>query len=135
YEGYGINKDAVEQAAEQHTDLLISVDCGITAIEEAKVARQNGLDLIICDHHNVGEHLPDAVAVLDPKRTDCSYPFSGLSGAGVAFKLIQAVTKTLGLSELLPFEYLDLVAVSTASDIVPVVDENRILMREGLKRI
>src|SRR5699024_338997 len=119
----------------QNIDLLISVDCGITAVEEAAAARRNGLDLIICDHHNVGRQLPEAVAVLDPKRSDCSYPFSGLSGAGVAFKLTQAVTEILGLSKNIPFEYLDLVAVSTASDIVPIVDENRILMSEGLKRI
>lgn len=134
-EGYGVNRQAVERAAAQNIDLFISVDCGITAIEEAEVARQKGLDLIICDHHNTGDSLPVAEAVLDPKRTDCSYPFSGLSGAGVAFKLTQAVTETLGLSAELPFQYLDLVAISTASDIVPIVDENRILMREGLKRL
>lgn len=134
-EGYGLNAEAIKKAAAQHTDLLISVDCGITAIEEAEVARRLGIDLIICDHHNVGNQLPAAEAVLNPKRPDCNYPFDGLSGAGVTFKLIQAVTETLGLSKNLPFEFLDLVAISTASDIVPIVDENRILMREGLIRI
>ncbi len=134
-EGYGLNKKAIKRAADNNIDLIISVDCGITAVEEAKLAREKEIDLIICDHHNVGAQLPDAEAVLNPKRSNCSYPFDGLSGAGVAFKLVQAVTERLGLSPELPFQFLDLVAVSTASDIVPIIDENRILMREGLKRI
>ncbi len=134
-EGYGMNRQAIEQAADQNIDLLISVDCGITAVKEAKIAREKGLDLIVCDHHNVGGQLPDAEAVLNPKRSDCSYPFEGLSGAGVAFKLAQAATEALGLSPEMPFQFLDLVAVSTASDIVPIINENRILMREGLARL
>jgi single-stranded-DNA-specific exonuclease len=134
-EGYGINRDGVQHAIDTNVDLIVSVDCGITAIEEAKTVRENGIDLIICDHHNVADELPDATAVLDPKRNDCSYPFDGLSGAGVGFKLVQATTATLGLSKKMPLKLLDLVAISTASDIVPLVDENRILMREGLKRI
>lgn len=131
-EGYGINPDGINYAIEINADLIVSVDCGITAIEEAKYAKENGIDLIICDHHNVGDHLPDAVAVLDPKRPDCGYPFDGLSGAGVGFKLVQGTITELGLSQTLAYKYLDLVAVSIASDIVPIVDENRILMREGL---
>lgn len=134
-EGYGINPDGIKRAIELDADLIISVDCGITAIEEARIAAENGIDLIICDHHNVGNELPDAVAVLDPKRPDCDYPFDGLSGAGVGFKLIQGTIEELGLSKTLAYKYLDLVAVSIASDIVPIVDENRILMREGLSMI
>lgn len=134
-EGYGINPDGIQHAIDIGADLIVSVDCGITAIKEAEYAREHGIDLIICDHHNVGDELPNAVAVLDPKRPDCSYPFDGLSGAGVGFKLIQGTIKELGLSQTLAYKYLDLVAVSIASDIVPIVDENRILMREGLSMI
>jgi len=134
-EGYGINPAGIKHAIETNVDLIISVDCGITAVKEAEVAREHGIDLIICDHHNVGDQIPNAVAVLDPKRPDCSYPFDGLSGAGVGFKLVQGTTQVLGLSPKVPLKLLDLVAISTASDIVPVVGENRILMREGLKII
>ena len=134
-DGYGINPDGIQYALDINADLIVSVDCGITAIEEAAYAKERGLDLIICDHHNVGDQLPDAVAVLDPKRPDCNYPFDGLSGAGVGFKLVQGAIKKLGLSETLAYQYLDLVAISIASDIVPIVDENRILMREGLSMI
>lgn len=134
-EGYGINPDGIKYAIDIGADLIVSVDCGITAIEEAKIARQNGIDLVICDHHNVGDELPDAVAVLDPKRPDCNYPFDGLSGAGVGFKLVQGTIEELGLSHTLAYKYLDLVAVSIASDIVPIVNENRILMREGLSML
>ncbi len=134
-EGYGINPDGINYAIKIEADLIVSVDCGITAIDEAIYARQNGIDLVICDHHTVGSEIPDAVAVLDPKRPDCSYPFDGLSGAGVGYKLVQATTKKLGLDDTLPHKYLDLVAISIASDIVPIVDENRILMRKGLELI
>lgn len=134
-EGYGISPNGIKYAVEQDADLIVSVDCGITAIEETKMAAQHGIDLIICDHHTVGEELPPAAAVLDPKRADCSYPFKGLSGAGVGFKLVQATIKKLGLNERLAFQFLDLVAISIASDIVPLVDENRVLMRSGLKNI
>lgn len=134
-DGYGINSDGIHRASEIGADLVISVDCGITAVEEAKLARELGIDLVICDHHTVGGELPDAVAVLDPKRPDCDYPFDGLSGAGVAFKLIQATIARLGLAPEMATRYLDLVAISTASDIVPVVDENRVLMRWGLEQL
>ncbi|MEX0928354.1 MAG: single-stranded-DNA-specific exonuclease RecJ [Balneolales bacterium] len=134
-EGYGINREGIDFANEKNAGLIVSVDCGITAIEEAGYAREMGIDLIICDHHNAGEILPDAIAVLDPKRLDCRYPFKGLSGAGVGFKLIQAVLTKLGLSETVAYKYLDLVAISIASDIVPINGENRILMREGLRLI
>lgn len=134
-EGYGINPDGIKYSIEKNADLIVSVDCGITAIEEARYAKEQGLDLIICDHHNVGDQLPDALAVLDPKRHDCNYPFDGLSGAGVGFKLVQATTQKLGLPESVAHQFLDLVAISIASDIVPIVDENRILMRMGLELI
>lgn len=134
-EGYGINPEGIQFSLEKNADLIVSVDCGITAIEEAKYAREKGIDLIICDHHTVGDELPDAVAVLDPKRSDCNYPFKGLSGAGVGYKLVQGVVKKLGLSKKLPNKFLDLVAISIASDIVPIIDENRILMRKGLNLI
>jgi single-stranded-DNA-specific exonuclease len=132
-EGYGINEEGIKHAEDTNVDLIVSVDCGITAIEEAEQIKNKGIDLIICDHHNIGETIPDATAVLDPKRDDSSYPFDGLSGAGVGFKLVQGTVQKLGLSRSLAYKFLDLVAVSIASDIVPMVDENRILMREGLK--
>lgn len=134
-EGYGINIEGIDYAVENDADLIVSVDCGITAIEETKIAKQKGIDLIICDHHNVGEELPEAVAVLDPKRVDCSYPFEGLSGAGVGFKLVQGTLQALGLGAQVAFKFLDLVAISIASDIVPIIGENRVLMREGLDQI
>jgi len=134
-EGYGINPDGIRYAEEVNASLIVSVDCGITAIEEAKAAKEKGIDLIICDHHTVGDGIPDAVAVLDPKRPDCEYPFDGLSGAGVGFKLIQATIKKLGLPKSVAFQFLDLVAISIASDIVPIIDENRVLMKAGLNMI
>jgi single-stranded-DNA-specific exonuclease len=134
-EGYGLGPKGIRYAAETDVDLIISVDCGITAVSEAEAARQKGIDLIICDHHNPGRQLPNAIAVLDPKREKGTYPYKGLSGAGVGFKLAQAVTKILGLSDQIPFKLLDLLAVSIASDIVPITGENRVLMREGLHRL
>ncbi|MEX0772119.1 MAG: single-stranded-DNA-specific exonuclease RecJ [Balneolales bacterium] len=134
-EGYGINKEGIAFAKDKGAGLIVSVDCGITAIDEAEYARELGIDLIICDHHNAGETLPNATAVLDPKRLDCNYPFDGLSGAGVGFKLIQATLTKLGLPAEVAYKFLDLVAISTASDIVPINGENRILMREGLRLI
>ena len=132
-EGYGINQEGIQYAVDMKANLIVSVDCGITAIQEAKDAKAKGIDLIICDHHTVGDEIPDAVAVLDPKRPDCTYPFDGLSGAGVGFKLIQGTLKKLGLKAKEAYHFLDLVAISIASDIVPIVDENRILMKAGLE--
>lgn len=137
-EGYGIGTDGVDRAVQKGCSLIVTVDCGITAIDAAQAARENGVDMIICDHHNPGDRLPAATAVLDPKRPDCGYPYKGLSGAGVGFKLVQATITRLGLAEKaeeLSYRFLDLVAISIASDIVPIRDENRILMHEGLKRI
>ncbi len=134
-EGYGINPDGIKYAEKVNASLIVSVDCGITAIEEAKVAKEKGIDLIVCDHHTVGNEIPDAVAVLDPKRPDCNYPFDGLSGAGVGFKLIQGTIEKLGLPSTISYKFLDLVAISIASDIVPIIDENRVLMKAGLQMI
>jgi len=137
-EGYGISEDGIEFAKNIGATLIVSVDCGITAIEEAIQIREAGMELIVCDHHTAGDELPQAYAVLDPKRKDCTYPFDGLSGAGVGFKLMQATLLILGVSESRPdvvFKHLDLLAISTASDIVPVVGENRIFMHEGLKML
>ncbi len=134
-EGYGINPEGIHYAIDVQASLIVSVDCGITAIEEVEIAKESGIDVIICDHHTVGDAIPDAWAVLDPKRPDCNYPFDGLSGAGVGFKLVQATLTRLGLPPILAHKYLDLVAISIASDIVPIIDENRVLMSAGLHMI
>ncbi len=131
-EGYGISLQGIQHAQENNYSLIIALDCGIKANEKIKYAKKQGIDFIICDHHYPGSELPVAAAVLDPKRSDCNYPFKELSGCGVGFKLIQAFARTNNI----PFEklitYLDLVVVSIASDIVPIVDENRILAHFGL---
>jgi single-stranded-DNA-specific exonuclease len=113
---------------------LISVDCGITAIDEAEYAKTLGIDLIICDHHHPKEAMPGALAVLDPLKPDCTYPFKYLSGAGVAFKLAQGISSRIGRHEL-PLKFLDLVALASSADIVPLINENRILVWEGLNQI
>jgi single-stranded-DNA-specific exonuclease len=132
-DGYGLGSRGLDTARDLGAGLVIALDCGITAIEEAAYASDLGLDLIICDHHTPKDELPDAVAVLDPKRSDCDYPFKELSGCGVGFKLVQATLDRLGASPDEAFRYLDLLAVSTASDIVPLYGENRVLMAEGLR--
>lgn len=126
-EGYGIHKEALRWAKEQGFHLVISVDTGISAIEEAKYAKELGLDLIITDHHEPQEILPDALAVINPKKPGCSYPFKMLAGVGVAFKLATALLNRV------PQEWLDIVALGTIADLVPLVDENRILAYFGLK--
>ncbi|MCF0206829.1 MAG: single-stranded-DNA-specific exonuclease RecJ [Bacteroidales bacterium] len=132
-EGYGISKKGIDYARETKVSLLISVDCGIKANSLIDYAVQGGIDVIVCDHHSVGDEIPNAYAVLDPKRPDCDYPFKELSGCGVAFKFLQAYT----IKRNIPLEevscYLDLLVVSISSDIVPIVDENRILAFWGLK--
>lgn len=133
--GYGLGEAGIDEAAARGATLIVALDCGITAVEPARYARAKGIDLVICDHHTAGEVLPEAVAVLDPKRPDCEYPFKGLSGCGVGFKLIQGTLDALGLPPEEAWPYLDLVAVSTACDIVPMVGENRVLMRAGLKQL
>jgi single-stranded-DNA-specific exonuclease len=133
-EGYGISRSGIDYVKSRDVSLLISVDCGITAVEETKYANELGLDLIICDHHQPKEQIPEAYAVLDPLKPGCSYPFKYLSGAGVAFKLAQGVSERIGKRDL-PMQYLDLVALAGAADIVPLVDENRVLVKEGLNLI
>jgi len=133
-EGYGISKQGIDQVKGKNTSLLISVDCGITAIEETEYANQLGMDVIICDHHQPKEELPNALAVLDPLKPECNYPFKYLSGAGIAFKLAQGLSERIGKREA-PLAYLDLAALAGAADIVPLTDENRVIVSEGLRLI
>jgi single-stranded-DNA-specific exonuclease len=134
-EGYGISYKGIDYAISQGITLIIALDCGIKSVDKVAYAKQHNIDFIICDHHTPGETLPDASAVLNPERTDSGYPFKYLSGCGVGFKLLQAYA----IHHQIPFgeisEYLDLVAVSIASDIVPLIDENRILASFGLKKL
>jgi len=139
-DGYGLCRRGLDVAAERGASLVVALDCGITAHEEAAYARELGLDLIICDHHtpqttDEGVDLPDAFAVIDPKRPDDDYPFTELTGCGLGFKLAQAVLARRDDDPAAAFDYLDLLAVSTASDIVPLYGENRILMAEGLRAL
>jgi single-stranded-DNA-specific exonuclease len=134
-EGYGISEKGVKFAAENGFTLIISLDCGIKALEKVALANELGVDFIICDHHTPGESLPEAVAVLDPKRKDCAYPYKELSGCGVGFKLIQAYSQKTGRDLAALNSFLDLLAVSIAADIVPITGENRILAFYGLERI
>ena len=133
-EGYGLSTSAMDAVKAMGTNLMIAVDCGITAIEETNYANELGIDVIICDHHQPKEELPNAFAVLDPLKPSCNYPFKYLSGAGVAFKLAQGLCERIGKRGL-PLKYLDLVALAGAADIVPIIDENRILVNEGLNQI
>ena len=134
-EGYGISNKGIDFAAENDFSLIIALDCGIKAVEKIDYANSKNVDFIICDHHTPGDKIPDAVAVLDPKRVDCDYPYKELSGCGVGFKLIQALTLKNKLNDESLWDYLDLVAVSIASDIVPVTGENRVLAYYGLIKL
>ena len=131
-EGYGLNKTAVEEIANNRYNLMITVDCGITAIEEVELAKIKNIDTIITDHHEVADELPKAIAVIDAKRKDSIYPCRDLAGVGVVFKLIQALAIKLGLKEESYLKYLDIVCVGTISDIVPLKDENRVIAKLGL---
>ena len=132
-EGYGISLQGIDYAKENGCNLIIALDCGIKSIDKIEYANSLGVDFIICDHHRPGSELPNAVAVLDPKRADCDYPYKELSGCGVGFKLIQAIAQQKGIVFEDLTQYLDLVAVSIAADIVPITGENRILAFYGLK--
>lgn len=134
-EGYGISYKGIDWASENGFTLIIALDCGIKSVEKVNYAKERGIDFIICDHHLPDEFLPDASAVLDPKRTDCSYPFDDLSGCGVGFKFMQAFasTKSIPFESLLPL--LDLLVVSIASDLVSITGENRVLANFGLKQL
>jgi len=134
-EGYGISKQGIDWAKEQGISLIIALDCGIKAIQEVDYAKSLGIDMIICDHHEPGEAIPQACAVLDPKRKDCLYPFKELSGNGVGFKLMQALSITQGIPLDHLYAFLDLCVVSIGADIVPIVGENRILAYFGLKKL
>jgi len=134
-DGYGVSPRGIKTAAERNVSLILTVDCGITAVDEVSIARNLGIDVIICDHHEPSEEIPEAVAILNPKQKNCPYPCKELAGVGVAFKFLQALYGHLGydLTDLEPF--LDLVAIGTAADIVPLLDENRVFVRLGLERI
>lgn len=134
-EGYGLNKEAVKKIAEQGYKLIITVDCGISCIEEIKYATELGLEVIVTDHHEPAEELPKCLAVVDAKRKDNQYPFNQLAGVGVVFKLIQAISIKLNLDNREYLKYLDIVCVGTISDIVPLVDENRVITKLGLKLV
>ncbi|MCL5935070.1 MAG: single-stranded-DNA-specific exonuclease RecJ [Bacillota bacterium] len=134
-EGYGLNKEALEKGVAQGVSLLVTVDCGISGTDEVKAARELGLDVVITDHHEPPEQLPEALAVLDPKRPDCTYPFKELAGVGVALKLIQGLYEQAGLAQQEWEEFLDLVCLGTVADIVPLQGENRILVKHGLNKI
>ncbi len=133
-EGYGVSITSIDILKEHGVNLIITVDCGITAVEEIDYANSLGIETIVCDHHQSKEKIPNAYAVLDPIKPGCNYPFKHLSGAGVGFKLASAVGERIGKKEL-AFKYLDLVALAGAADIVPLVDENRVLVKEGLDLI
>ena len=134
-EGYGISKTGIDYASETGVSLIIALDCGIKAIKQVNYAKQKGIDFIICDHHTADELVPDAAAVLDPKRPGCEYPYKELSGCGVGFKFMQAFSDRNNYPFQKLARYLDLLAVSIAADIVPITGENRVLAHYGLKQL
>lgn len=134
-EGYGLSMPGITAAHENGVKVLIAVDCGITAINQVELANHFGIDVIICDHHHPGDTLPMALAILNPKQPQCRYPFKELCGVGVAFKLCQAITQRLKLDPETIMQHLDLVAIGSAADIVPLVGENRTLVKNGLQLV
>ncbi|MCE7042252.1 single-stranded-DNA-specific exonuclease RecJ [Dyadobacter sp. CY312] len=134
-EGYGVSWQSIDWAQENGYTLIITLDCGIKSIDKVTEAKNRGIDFIICDHHRPGDTLPPAVATLDPKRTDCDYPYKELTGCGVGFKFLQAYCISENLDQKVLFEYLDLLVVSIAADIVPITGENRILAHYGLLQL
>lgn len=134
-EGYGLNKEAVKNISEQGYTLIITVDCGISCIEEIEYAKELGMEVIVTDHHEPGEIIPDCLAVVDAKRKDNKYPFNQLAGVGVVFKLIQSISLKLNLEAKEYLKYLDIVCVGTISDIVSLIDENRVITKLGLKLV
>lgn len=131
-EGYGLNHEAIDEIAKKGYRLMITVDCGISGIDEIKQANECGIETIITDHHEQLDQLPKAYAIINPKRKDNTYPFRGLAGVGVVFKVIQAISIKLNLDEKEYLKYLDIVCVGTISDIVPLIDENRTIAKLGL---
>lgn len=132
-EGYGVSNEGIAFAADNDVTLIIALDCGVKAIEQVADAKQRGIDFIICDHHLPGKTLPDAIAILNPLQDGCDYPFKHLCGCAIGFKLIQALTEAWDLERSSPFRYVDLVAIATGADIVPMVGENRTLAHLGLR--
>lgn len=133
-EGYGMNRAAIDKIAALGTSLLITVDCGITAVDEVRYAKECGMDVIVTDHHECKEELPEAYCILNPKQSDCPYPFKKLAGVGVVFKLLQALTTQMKfhMKELIE-EYIDIVAIGTVADVMPLVGENRAIVKKGLE--
>ena len=131
-EGYGLSDEGIAVAKERNVDLIVTVDCGITGHEEIECAQADGIDVIVTDHHEPGLTMPNAIAVVDPKRRDCDYPFKQLAGVGVAYKLAQGLLLRLGIDASILENYIELVAIGTSADIVPLVDENRIFVNAGL---
>ena len=134
-EGYGISFQGIDFAEDNGFSLIIALDCGIKSIDHVAYAKEKKIDFIICDHHRPGDSLPDAVAVLDPKRDDCKYPYDELCGCGVGFKVMSALAEQLNLENQTYLEFLDLVAIAIAADIVSMTGENRVLAYHGLKKI
>ncbi|MGB9721179.1 MAG: single-stranded-DNA-specific exonuclease RecJ [bacterium] len=134
-EGYGVSMAGIDYAIEKNYSLIITVDCGITAFEELSYAKSKNIDVIVCDHHNPKIELPEAYALLNPKLPQCDYPFKELSGVGVAFKYLQAIYRVLNIDEKQLFSDLDLVALGSVTDVVPLIDENRYLVIMGLKKM
>lgn len=133
-EGYGVSATGIDRLAANGVRLIITIDCGITAVDQVRYAQSLGIDVVICDHHEAGDEIPAAHAVLDPIKPGCSYPFKFLSGCGVGFKLMQGIAVTTGDVDTI-YKYLDFVAMAAAADIVPLVDENRVLVSHGLRRL
>ncbi len=133
-EGYGMNRGAVQKLAQKGTNLIITVDCGCTAVQEVALAKELGMEVLITDHHNCGEELPDAV-LINPRQPGCPYPFKALAGCGVAFKLALALRDALGLPKQITDDLLDVVAIGTVADVMPLVDENRTIVKYGLWKI
>ena len=134
-EGYGISKAGIDYAKENNFSLVISLDCGIKSVDLIAYAKSLSIDFIVCDHHLPDHELPPAVAILNPKQKDCSYPYKELCGCGVGFKLIQALSEDMATTPSFYLEFLDLVATAIAADIVPVTGENRVLAYYGLKKV
>ena len=134
-EGYGLNKKAIQKISDEGFRLILTVDCGISGIEEVEFANSLGMEVLITDHHEPGDSLPNAMAVVDAKRKNNKYPFNQLAGVGVVFKLIQAISIKLSLDEKEYLKYLDIVCIGTISDIVPLIDENRVIAKLGLKLV
>lgn len=133
-EGYGVSRLGIDRLQENGTSLIITIDCGITAVEQVRYAAEKGVDVIICDHHEAADEIPPAYAVLDPIKPGCNYPFKYLSGCGVGFKLMQGIADRLGTPDIV-WPYLDFVAIAAAADIVPLTGENRLLVTHGLRKL